>query len=205
MVRFPAFVAALCLCACNPLGETGEPKGPDGSSANLSREHRDTAAPVRVQGDSGAPPVKSPRLADTASEGETELRRLAEAGQSILVPGGSGVEVAPGEFVADLADNPSEYAGRYHFGDSEGESTLTLEVQGSAVSGALGYADWENETWVGKELRLDGGRISGARLTAPEWSGVFVRYQGKPGLVILRAPEVISGVEYGRKLDAARE
>lgn len=204
MKRFPVFVAALCLCACNPFGETGEPKGSDGSSASLARERRDTAAPVPVR-DTRVPPVKSSRLADTASEGELELRGLAAAGRSILVPGGSGEEVAPGEFVADLADSSSEYAGEYHFGDSEWESTLTLEVQGSAVSGALGYADWENDTWVGKELRLDGGRISGARLTAPGWSGVFVRYQGRPGLVILRAPGVISGVEYGEKLDAARE
>jgi hypothetical protein len=53
-------------------------------------------------------------------------------------------EADAGEFEAGGPTPPSAYAGEYHFGDSEGESTLTLSVQGNAVTGTLGYADWEN-------------------------------------------------------------
>ena len=59
---------------------------------------------------------------------------------------------------------------------------------------------------MGKELSLGEIRIDGARLTAPGWSGVFARYEGRPGLLILSTPaEVISAPEFGEKQDADQE
>lgn len=125
----------------------------------------------------------------------------AAAQQPILV--GAGEEVPSGEFALDLRTGPSAYAGDYHFGDSESESTLTLTIRGGSVTGRLSYSTWDDAkgTFVGDEVRLEGGRIVGAVLMAPGWSGVFVRYSGRPGLVIFRAPDDVLKTEFGRKLD----
>ena len=200
MRRFPAVIAVVCFAACDSLAENGWRNRPEGSGASAPGERQAATAPAVVGREAAAAPLAAgPGPADPGDAAGAELRRLAAAGQTILVSGGSGEEVAAGEFVPDLVESPSAYAGGYHFGDSEWESTLELSVQGDSVSGVLGYADWENETWVGKELRLQGGRIDGARLVAPGWSGIFVRYEGRPGLVILRAPAQL-GIEFGEKL-----
>lgn len=138
------------------------------------------------------------------NQGAAELRKLAAAQQTVLTwdydEGGGEGEVPASEFVADV-NRPSAYAGSYHFGDSERESTLTITVQGEAVTGTLEYGGWENERWVTEVERLEGGTVEGARLSAPGWKGVFVRYRGKPGLVILRGPGPLDRAEFGGKLN----
>jgi hypothetical protein len=106
-------------------------------------------------------------------------------------------EADASEFEAAATNSPQAYAGTYHFGDSEWESALTLSVRGNAVTGTLGYSVWENETWAGRSVRLDSGRIERGKLTAPGWSGIFATYQGQPGLIILRAPTEHLKVEFG--------
>lgn len=186
MRSFSIFIA-LFLCTCASPPDRGE-KSP------LSR----TRATERAGSNSAPSPAPASSSGD--GEGVTELQRLATTRQKILVDHLDVDSVDAGEFVPSQASTPSAYGGEYHFGDSEWESTLTLSVQGNEVSGVLGYADWENESWVGKEVRFDGGRIAGASFSAPGWKGVFVRYQGQPGIVILRAPTDRLSVQYGEKL-----
>jgi hypothetical protein len=190
MRQLAVFIAALFLFAC--ASEADEQKGAgDGSAAKAdSPRTADTAS---------APPPSPPAgpVRSGGVDGLVVLRKLAAAQRPVLIDGHE--EVPAGEFVPDEANSPSAYAGDYHFGDSEGESTLSLTVQGNAVSGRLAYGVFKNEAWVAQEVRLEGGSIEGATLTAPGWSGVFVRYQGQPGLVILRAPTDVFGVEFGEK------
>jgi hypothetical protein len=183
MRRFPIFIF-LFVCACASPPDKGE-KSPS-RATHADSGDRSPAAP---------PPVQA-----ASADGVAELRRRAATQQPIFVNTLDVDSVAAGEFVPDEAGTPSAYAGQYHFGGSEWESTLTLSVQGSTVTGVLGYAEWENETWVGKEVRFGGGTIAGASLSAPGWMGVFVRYQGQPGLVILRGPTEQLGGEFGTKL-----
>ncbi len=113
----------------------------------------------------------------------------------------AGVEEVPaGEFELYLEDRPAGYAGEYHFGDSEEESTLELTVAGDRVTGVLTYATFENDNWVPREVRLTGGRIVGAMLVAPEWSGVFVRLGRQRGLILFRNPTDWIRTEFGAKL-----
>jgi hypothetical protein len=207
MRPFPIFIAAL-FCACDAPPRVDE-ESLDAAAATPTQITSDLSTPTVPADSVVAPsPASSPGAgsSDAAGQGSAELRRLAAARQSIRVHGGEeDVEnFNASEFVADEMSPPA-YAGMYHFGDSEGESTLTLTVQGNTLAGTLQYSVWENETWVGKEVRLDDGRIAGARLIAPEWDGVFVRFRGQPGLVILRAPTDRLGVEFGNKLDPRQE
>jgi hypothetical protein len=116
----------------------------------------------------------------------------AAAAQASIIIWGTE-EVDAGEFAIDLQRDPSAYAGSYRFGDSEGEATFRLSVQGHRVTGRLTYAVWKNNTWELREVRLDEGRIEGAMLIAPGWSGVFVRWDGTDyerggrGLVLFRS------------------
>lgn len=184
MRQLAVLIVAVFLSACG--SEADEQKGVGGASAATA----DTAS---------APPPNAPAGPTRSVDGLVVLRKLAAAQRPVLIDGHE--EVPAAEFVPDEANAPSAYAGDYHFGDSEGESTLSLTVQGNSVTGRLAYAVWENETWVAQEVRLEGGAIEGATLTAPGWSGVFVRYQGQPGLVILRAPTDVLQVEFGDKQD----
>lgn len=191
MRTFMILLAVLC-CACTP--ETAE-KRTAAVAADASDGSVRTPSPAQV----GSNPVPSPAT-DSAADAAAELRRLAAARQLIHLEHSDAAEADAGEFKADGANPPLAYAGEYHFGDSEGESTLTLSVQGNAVTGTLGYADWENETWVGKEVRFDSGRIEHGKLTAPGWSGIFASYRGQPGLIILRAPTERLQIEFGERV-----
>jgi hypothetical protein len=195
MRLIPMIIAIGLLAACDEAPRSRE-QDASGSTVAAVRNDADSGTATALRG--GENPAAAPAAGAPSADGAAELRRLAAAGKPILLP--TAEEVAAGEFVADTASSPSAYAGDYRFGDSEGESTLSLTVRGNAVTGGLGYASWENETWVGKEVRLDGGTIVGSTLTAPGWSGVFVRFRGRPGLVILKAPDILS-VEFGEKLD----
>lgn len=207
MRRIATIIAIVLLSACdlmNPRKQTP----PDGEAAAAARDSTGSAAsaaPQDVSDDSAAAPSAA-SAADTApADGPAELRKLAAAGGQVLVDGNEE-RVPAGELVVDTADTPAAYAGDYHFGDSEWESTLSLEVRGNAVTGTLKYAVFQNETWVAREMRLAGAAISGATLTARGWSGVFARYGGKPGLVILRSPsDRITAAEFGDKVEAAPE
>lgn len=128
--------------------------------------------------------------------------RPVNAQQPILVSGYQ--EVPSGEFELDL-DRPSAYTGDYHFGDSEGESTLRLTVTGDRVSGRLTYSVYRNRRFEPREVPLRNGRIVGAMLVGPEWSGVFVRRGRQKGLVLFRAPVDFIRVEFGAKLPWVRD
>lgn len=187
MRSFVILLAVLC-SACTP--ETAEKRA---AGAGADARNRPAGTPSTAQ--AGSSPAPSPPT-DSAADAAAELRRLVAARQVIVVDHG---DTDPGEYEAGGANPPSAYAGEYHFGDSEGESTLTLSVQGNAVTGTLGYADWENEDWVPKEVRFDNGRIERGKLTAPGWSGIFASYQGQPGLIILRSPAKLLQVEFGNR------
>lgn len=120
------------------------------------------------------------------------------------------VEVEPGEFTIDLQPSAAAYAGTYHFGDSEEESDLELSVSGNRVTGRLTWGELvDDRAWVESEARLEGGRIEGAMLIAPGWSGVFVRWNGNDGeeggrgLIIFRAPQDRLKTEFGYREDDA--
>lgn len=55
-----------------------------------------------------------------------------------------------------LYKNPQEkdFEGSYHFGESEGESNLDILYSNNKFYARTEYADWENNTWVGKSERL---------------------------------------------------
>lgn len=188
MRTFLILLAFLCW-ACTP--ETAEKRTAAAGADAPNRPVR-TLSPTQA----GSNPAPSPST-DSAADAAAELRRLVAARQMIRF---QHDETDVSEFEVSEANPPSAYAGDYDFGDSEGESTLTLSMRGNAVTGTLGYADWENERWVPKEVRLDSGRIERGKLTAPGWSGIFVSYQGQPGLIILRAPTHLMEVEFGERV-----
>jgi hypothetical protein len=128
--------------------------------------------------------------------------RPGAAQQPILV---SGYQEVPSEEFELNLDRPSAYAGEYHFGDSEGESTLHLTVTGDRVSGRLTYAVWQNERFEPRAVPLREGRIVGAMLLAPEWSGVFVRLGRQKGLILFRNPTNFIRAEFGAKLPWVRD
>jgi|GEM_PF-4941694 hypothetical protein len=187
MKTFVILLAVLC-SACTP--ESAEKRA---AGAGADARNRPASTPSTAQAGSSPAPSSS---TDSAADAAAELRRLVAARQMIAI---DHYDIDPGEFEAGGANPPSAYAGEYHFGDSEGESTLTLSVRGNAVTGILGYADWENEDWVPKEVRLDSGRIERGKLTAPGWSGIFVSHQGQPGLIIIRSPAEFLQVEFGER------
>ncbi|HST62352.1 MAG TPA: hypothetical protein VLK84_26855 [Longimicrobium sp.] len=127
------------------------------------------------------------------------LPHASSAQQPILIRGFE--EVAETEFTIDLEEAWS-YAARYHFGESEGESNLSLEVDGDRVTGTLDYGEVQDDTaWVIKQVRFE-GRIEGAMLIAPGWSGVFVRWKDERGLVLFRTPSpFIQGTQYGSRIE----
>lgn len=197
MRTLAAVIAAMFVCACNSPRHAGEHKSTDTQDAVTQHSSRSGVPnPGKHARDSAEAATVATATRSSAGDGRAELQELAARGRLV---GSGSEEVAAGGFVADVASTPSTYAGEYHFGDSEGESGLALKVQGSVVTGTLVYADWEKDTWVPKEVRFEGGRIEGVRLTAPGWKGVFVRYNGSPGLLILEAPTDMLGVEFGFK------
>jgi hypothetical protein len=194
-MRASPIYAFVLFCACAP--------SPDAREKTSDRPRSKAESNVAGAGQNGSslmPAWVGSSASDTSTDGAAELRRLTAARRQILIDHLDADSASASEFTTDPANNPSAYAGEYHFGDSEWESTLTLTVHGDAVSGRLGYADWEHETWVGKEVRLDGGRIADATLVAPGWKAVFVLWNGQPGIVILRAPTRQLGIQYGERL-----
>ena len=197
MRPFPIFVAVF-FCACTAPDK--REKTPERTAGTIAQAGSDSVTPATVPAFSDPASSPGPGPSRDGEDGVAELRRLAATRQKILVDRLDVDSVSAGELVPHEATTPSAHGGEYHFGDSEWESTLTLSVQGNEVTGVLGYADWENETWVGKRVRFDGGKIIGASFSAPGWKGVFVRYQGRPGIVILRAATDRLSVQYGEKL-----
>jgi hypothetical protein len=99
------------------------------------------------------------------------------------------------EFSLYVEKNPARYAGDYHFGESEGESTLTLKVKGTAVTGTLTYGVWDERKkgWKSKKLTFK-GKIAGGMLIAGPWYGVFVQRGDARGLMFYAAPsDYVSG------------
>lgn len=197
MRLIPLLLAAL-VCACDTSSDARE-AGADAPPA------ADATPSTPGDSASAAPADSVPHAAvpGAVTEGAAALLRLAAEGKTVRIDLIDGEDLDPREFTADSASDPSVFAGEYHFGDSEWESTLTLTVEGDAVTGELGYADpGEGSTpWIPRRTPLDGGKIRGAMLAAPGWEGVFVRHRGRRGIVILRAPtDRIAPIEFGRKL-----
>lgn len=104
-------------------------------------------------------------------------------------------------FALDVAASPSEYAGRYHFGESEWESELTLTVRGRSVTGVLTFGEWseKQQTWKTKKLRFT-GTIDGNMLVAGAWKGIFVRRGDRRGLLFMAAPDPHVAKEFGYRM-----
>jgi len=194
-MRSSSIFVALLLCACN-VGVDKEESGPkdrtppSAAASDASRTGAAASIPAFTSGLGSA---------NDGADGVAELQRLTDTHRMIAMDRLDVDSVSAAEFTPNVASTPSAYGGEYHFGDSEWESELTLTVEGNTITGELGYAEWENETWAGKEVRFGGGTITGASFTAPGWKGVFVLYNGEPGVIILRAPTDRIGIQYGNK------
>lgn len=200
MRRFAATIMIVLLAACGDARTRGR------SSTDAPAETDAPATPgpastTRDAGDSAAAPGNAPSIVD----GAAELRKLVAAGARIMVFE-TEEDAAASEFTVDSAGTPATWAGDYDFGDSEWESVLSLRLEGNAITATLSYGVLANDTtWVTHEERIDGVTISGATLTAREWSGVFARRHGRPGLIIFRAPAGgnIEPVEFGKKTEGS--
>nr|WP_233098837.1 YARHG domain-containing protein [Aureibaculum flavum] len=60
----------------------------------------------------------------------------------------------PSEIKKTINPKKIDYEGSYHFGESEGESDLEIIFSNNKLYARTEYADWENNTWVGKSDRL---------------------------------------------------
>jgi hypothetical protein len=190
MKTFVILLAVLC-SACTP--ESAEKRA---AGAGADARNRPASTPSTAQAGSSPAPSSS---TDSAADAAAELRRLVAARQMIDV---ARTDTDPGEFEAGGASLPLTHAGKYAFGESEGEAFLTLSVQGNAVTGTVEYGGRENERWVTKEVRFENGRIERGKLTAPGWSGIFVTHRGEPGIIILRSPTELLQAEYGQRVPA---
>lgn len=105
------------------------------------------------------------------------------------------------ELTLDLESLPQAYAGTYHFGDSEWESTLKLTVRGSGVTGVLTYSVWNNaaNNWKQKTIRFT-GTITANLLIAKDWKGVFVRRGDRRGLLLIEAGRDQNVREFGYRM-----
>jgi hypothetical protein len=117
--------------------------------------------------------------------------------QAPAITDGEG-EISPDEMTINLEAKPTLYAGEYHFGFSEGESSLTLAVKGSSVSGIFSYGvfDEKSSQFKPKRHRFQ-GKIVGAMLVAPGWQGVFVKGRDRKGLVFFQAPTEYAHMQFG--------
>lgn len=194
MRSFPILVAVL-FCACN-VGVDKEASSPKDRATPPTASRPPATAPA------GSVPAFSSglRASDDGADGVAELRQLTAAHRMIAMDRVDEDSVSAAEFTPNVASAPSAYGGDYHFGDSEWESNLALTVEGTTITGVLSYGSFENEKWVGEEVRFEGGTINGASFSAPGWKGVFVLYNGERGVIILRNPTDQIGVQYGNKL-----
>lgn len=80
------------------------------------------------------------------------------------------------------------YTGLYHFGESEGESTLRLVVDGTKVYAQIRSGDFEfsekGTAWVWKYENLRDVRIVAGRFYSNKSNGAFVRYETATGAVL---------------------
>jgi hypothetical protein len=111
-------------------------------------------------------------------------------------------DVDASAFTLDVASSASRYAGRYHFGESEGESDLVITVTKSGVKGELRYSDWDRKgkKWKSKKLTF-AGTIVGNMLIAGPWNGIFVRKGDQHGLILFGAPTDLVRRNYGYRYD----
>ena len=111
-------------------------------------------------------------------------------------------EIPASALTLDVESSPSRYAGEYHFGFSEGESTLKITVKGGSVTGTLTYGEWDERTngWKSRTLTFK-GRIVGGMLVADKWYGVFVRHGKTRGLVFHEAPSDHVDRSFGYRME----
>lgn len=129
------------------------------------------------------------------------LTACSVAGAQAIIDG-EDEEVAAGDFTIDLATTPAAYAGRYHFGFSEGESDLVLTVRKGKVTGALSYGVWDTKAnnWKSKTLRFT-GTIDGNMLIAGSWKGLFVRRGDRRGLLLIASPYRDVAMNFGYRYE----
>ena len=125
------------------------------------------------------------------------LVALCSLAHAQAITDGEG-EIGPEEMTINLEAKPTLYTGEYHFGFSEGESSLTLAVKGSSVSGIFSYGvfDEKSSQFKPKRHRFQ-GKIVGAMLVAPGWQGVFVKGRDRKGLVFFEAPTEYAKMQFG--------
>lgn len=63
-------------------------------------------------------------------------------------------EIEPSSIKKYEITQKSDFEGSYHFGESEGESNLEILYSNYKFYARTEYAEWENNTWVGKSDRL---------------------------------------------------
>lgn len=64
-------------------------------------------------------------------------------------------EIEPSSIKDIKISKGSDFEGSYHFGESEGESNLEIIYSNKRLYAVVQYAEWENNTWVGKTDRAE--------------------------------------------------
>jgi len=94
-------------------------------------------------------------------------------------------EIDPARLSPWRASDWSEYAGVYHFGDSEGESELYLFIDRGRVCAQIQSHEWGEvdgkETWLTLYTNLTEPFIEETRFSSAEHRGKFVVYEDEEG------------------------
>lgn len=99
-----------------------------------------------------------------------------------------------------------EYAGVYHFGESESESDLNLFMSGDKLVGQVKKGSWDvNGNWKSEFINLINVKIDkNGYFTSDKNSGRFIKYENRKALIIDNPwSSWIEGSEYeiGTKVD----
>ncbi|WP_458627070.1 YARHG domain-containing protein [Winogradskyella sp. PC D3.3] len=97
-----------------------------------------------------------------------------------------GQEINPSDLTNWIPKFQSEYAGTYHFGESESESDFHLFFAGDCIIGQVHYGYWEENTDLRKSMYITLTNIKidkDGNFTSNQHIGKFVTYKSESGTV----------------------
>jgi len=95
-----------------------------------------------------------------------------------------GQEISESDLSSWLPKFEIEYAGTYHFGESESESDFHLFFSGDCIIGQVKSGYWEENTgiWRNKYINLTNIKIDKTgKFTSDQHTGQFIRYKTETG------------------------
>lgn len=98
-----------------------------------------------------------------------------------------GQEVNESDLISWIPKFEIEYAGTYHFGESESESDFNLFFSGNLIIGQICSGYWEEKTGVRKSNYLTLTNISidkNGKFISDQHTGQFIRYKTESGQYI---------------------